>query len=85
MFGNHELAEAHAVITEAHRWVNKDSPVQHEFLVVDAETAGGKFWVRIDRSRNDRGGPTMRWDALDTVNEFFWGLMRTRSDFIHSR
>jgi len=85
MFGDEESSEAHAVITQAHRWVNKNSPVRHEFLVVDAEIIGCKFWVRIDRSRNDTGGATMQWEALDTVHEFPMRLMRTLTDFLHSR
>ena len=90
MFGNQEIAEAHAVITDAHHWVNNHSPLRHEFLVIDAKMAGCTFWVKIDRSRTGKGKPTMRWDALDTVSVFFFfflggGVMRTHSDFLHSR
>ena len=75
MFGNQEIAEAHVVITDACHWVNKSSPVRHEFLVVYAKMAGYTFWVRIDRSRTGKGKATMQWDALDTVSEF-WGVYK---------
>jgi len=85
MFENEASPEAHAVITQACRWVNKNSPVRHEFLVVDAEITGCKFWVRIDRFCNDGDGAAMQWEALDTVHKFFVGLMRTLTDFLHLR
>jgi hypothetical protein len=78
MFNSDELREAHAIITAAHRWTDKKSAVHHEFLVVDAEMDGSKFWVRIDRSRKDKGGATLRWEAHDTVHEISGAYKSTR-------
>lgn len=73
MFGNdvhHAYPESLATITKVERYRDRNSWVNHEFVVVYASLGGTDFWVRIDRTRKIGGTEhaKLSWEAADTVS-----------------
>lgn len=73
MFGDdvaQTCAECFATITDVVRYVDDNSWVNHELVVVEAQLNETKFAVRIDRSRGQGGTlhVALKWKAMDTVS-----------------
>ena len=64
-----ECPEAYASITKAIWYRNIKSPVNHEFVVVEASMGEEELWVRLDRSRQGKQAETFVWKAFDTVSD----------------